>query len=461
MKRMEDKKRAGSIDTTGTLTITRKQNASKRSKQRQKNTAPPALFWTSTSSSSCTPTDVFCRLPHLLVAYLDRVSLNRLFSANKVLYAASRTVTLPWPEKRILLSIGLPVYSVQFSPNGGLLACGCRNGTIQIWNSNSRNRLNTNDGAVAVAAAVVDGRPAGTPIVLQGHAGIVKSLAFSPNGKLLASGGHDGMVRLWKLLDNNNTNTNTNNTNNIASSCRVLEGHESFITSVVFSLDGATLASASYDGSIRLWNVANGQCIRTFRQDDRTIYVVAWSPDGKTIAVANRGGLMYLLDIHPNTIRAPVIIPGGRNESKYRGVSNATTTTTMTLSPDGRYVLSGGQDYTLRLWNPTSCSGAQQVFEGRSTPSRMVRSICFSPKRKMLVSGSYDPSGSGVRLVNVNEANGSCRSTLSSQYYNLVFSVSFSPDGRSLASAGLDGIVCVGGNVRCCTALLPVTSTIE
>jgi WD40 repeat protein len=330
---------------------------------------------------TATPTDVFVKHPYLFEPFLDRVSLNRLFSTSKEIHAeASRAVTLPWPEKRF--RVFSRVFSVVFSPDGGLLAYGCSNGRTSIWN-----------------------RSDGQCTVLEGHTGLVRSVSFSPDGKFLASSSWDWTIRLWQLAD---------------SSCRVFEGHSGAVSTVTFSPDGSTIASGSRDGSVRLWDVSGGRCMRSLR-DVRMLFVwsLAWSPNGATIAVADDSGLIFLWDIpsDQNTIRAPVIIDG------HDGV-----VTTIVYSPDGRYLASGSFDKTVKLWHVANLSCAK-VFTGHG---HWVQSVRFSPSGKILASGSFDGS---VRLWNVDGEGGSCLPNLSGH----MSSVSFSPDGRTLASGSRDG----------------------
>jgi WD40 repeat protein len=344
-------------------------NTSKKSRQRQREPL------------SATPTDVFVKLPHLFVPFLGRVSLNRLFSVNREIQAAGRTVTLPWPEKRFY--VHSHVYSVAFSPDGGLLVCGCSNGHTLMWN-----------------------RTDGQCTLLTGHSAVVRSVTFSPNGKLLASASDDRTIRLWKIDDK---------------SSKILESRNDLVSSVAFSPDGSTLAAGSFTGSVRLCNISDGRCTRTLR-DDRmhSVYVVAWFE--KTIASVGSGDMINLWNLSEDfddDSCSPVSIQG----HEY-------FVSAFSYSSDGRYFASGGGDDTVKLWNAADLTCAK-VFSGHTLS---VYSACFSPNGKILASASHDHS---VRLWNVETADAGCISTLSRGYC----SVSFSSDGRTLASGGTDQTV--------------------
>ena len=140
------------------------------------------------------------------------------------------------------------IISVAFSPNGELLAGGDTNGRIRLWR-------------------VADGQ---TLLSYQGHNQWVFSLAWSPDGQILVSGSADRTVRLWDP--------------NSGQCLKTLQGHTARIWSVAWSPDGKTLASGSADQTVRLWDSSSGQCLKTLQGHTGWIWSVAWSPDGKTLA---------------------------------------------------------------------------------------------------------------------------------------------------------------------------------
>ena len=197
-----------------------------------------------------------------------------------------------------------------------------------------------------------------------------------------------------------------------------LEGHTSRITKIVFSANGATLASTSEDRTIRLWNVAAKTHRHTLTGHNSHIYSVAFSPNGATLASGSENGKIRFWNVTTGQYR--VTLEG--HSSSVRSVA---------FSPDGKTLASGSSDRTIRLWNATT--GQYRVtLEGHS---ETINSVAFSPDGKTLASGSSDRT---IRLWNA--ATGFHKQTLTGHTSN-IYDISFIEGGQTLASKSNDGTI--------------------
>ena len=239
---------------------------------------------------------------------------------------------------------------------------------------------------------------------LTGDTDRIHSMAFSPDGNTLVSGSYDGTVRLWDVAAHRQIGA-------------PLAGHDGEIYSVAFSSDGKLVASGADDGVVRLWDVAvHRQIGAPLAGRDGEINSVAFSPDGKTLATGGADGTIRLWDVAAHRqIGAPL----ASHDDKINSVA---------FSPDGKTLATGGADGTIRLWD---VAAHRQIGAPLASHAGVVYSVVFSPDGKTLASGSADGA---IRLWDVATQQVARSWPTNSP----VFDVAFSPDGKILASGNLD-----------------------
>jgi WD40 repeat protein len=214
----------------------------------------------------------------------------------------------------------------------------------------------------------------------------------------------------------------------------VLQGHTDVVNSVAFSPNGSLLASGGDDGEIRLWNTSDGRCTRRIVRLDimEEISSLSFSPDGKMLVagghnIDNDYGAILLWDLSNDDNISPTTL--------YAEIGEGDDVYAISYSPDGRYIASASGNGLVRLWN-TSDGSCKSVLEGHQAP---VPSICFSPNGKILASVGED---SCLRLWNVQDASCLLVLSDQIHPRGCILSVTFSPDGQTLVTGGNDQRVC-------------------
>jgi len=326
-------------------------------------------------------------------------------------------------ERTVLKGHTAGITGLAFSPDGSILASTGHDGSVFSWDvatGTARATLSGFRGWGSSLAFSPDGKTVafggadmtihlwdavkGEELAtLEGHTGPLGNLAFSSNGLTLASNGLDGTLRLW------DTETGSQ---------LPFMGNAFAVTSMAFSLDGTTLASSTEYGVLQLWDTTTGEQRSTPLAHTSPVTCISFSPDGGTLASGGEDGLIRLWEVETNTLRGVLI--GHLNE-----------VTGVAFSPDGKLLASSSFDSTVRLWDAES-GLPLSVLSGHSN---FVRSVAFSPDSRTLASAGTDKT---VQLWDV--AAGESRATLTG-HTSEVESVSFSPDGAWLASASADKTV--------------------
>ena len=237
----------------------------------------------------------------------------------------------------------------------------------------------------------------------------INSLAFSPDSKRLAAAegtsGEQGLVRIWTIGQ---------------AESRTIEGHEDSIYAVAFSPSGETLATASYDKLVMLWKAADGSPLQTLKHHTAAVFGLAFSPDGKFLATVSADSTVKIWSI----------------ESGQRLVTLTESTkglTTVAFHPQGQELVSAGDDKTLRIytWNGVTA----QLKRSVSAHDTGVLNVVYSPTGELLYSAAEDGRIKCWNLSDLRERH------LYEPLADWPQSLAISPDGKQLAAGRFDGKV--------------------
>jgi len=310
--------------------------------------------------------------------------------------------------------------TVAFSPDGMLLAAGTASGDIWLY-------------ALKTQAPVQ---------VCRGHTDAAWSIAFNHDGTILASGSDDTSIRLWDVASGR--------------CLKILGNHADRVRAVAFSPDNRSLASGSEDMTLRVWNVNDGTCLQILSGHTDRVWSIAYSPDGAILASGSvdcsirlwdtqSGQLITTLYGHTDWVRSiafssdgTLLASGGddeqvllwdwrANEVVHSLQGHRDNVWTLAFSSDGRLLVSGSEDHMLRLWDVKS----GQIVSTMQGHDYGIRSVAFSRDGQTIASGGEDQT---IRLWNLD---GQCLHTLRG-YTNQIWSVLFTHDGREIVSCNED-----------------------
>jgi WD40 repeat protein len=286
-----------------------------------------------------------------------------------------------------------PVYAVAISPDGKTLASGDYDNSVRLWDLATGAEQRT----------------------LTGHVNTVSSVAFSQDGKTLASGSYDGTIRLWDVSCGANYRTLKSRTTRHLSivfspdgkilasvDYRAGAGYDDTVTlwdastgeelrtfkrravtSVAFSTDGKTLASGSWDATVKLWDVASGSELRDLKGHTAAVFTLAFSPDGKTLVSSSNDRTIKLWDYVTGALVRTLKGPDVRSCAFNR---------------NGTMLVAGGYDGSVEFWNLITGT-SRRIAEGHAD---RVNSIAITPNDKYVISGSQD---STIKIWDVGSAS--------------------------------------------------------
>ncbi|HKR59134.1 MAG TPA: WD40 repeat domain-containing protein [Pyrinomonadaceae bacterium] len=301
-------------------------------------------------------------------------------------------------ELRTFTNHASEVQSVALSPDGRIIARGSTDGKVKLWDTATRKQLQS----------------------LEGHVYRINAIAFSKDGRLIAVGGADNKITLWNVATGRLLRTL------IAGSVNGSSESAPRLTSIALSPNGKVIASAGNDYAISLWNATTGKELHTFlNPSGGTVAVdkVAFSPDGRVIGAIYEGSTITFWSVATR---------------KQLSSIKADSASSFAFSPDGKEIIVGNNDGSIKLWDITGgkelrAFAGHTDWQGSMFSGPVVHAVAFSPDGKTLVSGDAD---STVKLW--DKATGNLLRTYE-EHTSEVRSVAFSPNGKLILSGGYDG----------------------
>ncbi len=321
--------------------------------------------------------------------------------------------------------------SLAFSPDGQILASASDDRTIKFWDVQTGREM----------------------VTIGPHTHSFRGIKFSNDGKRLITGGDDCQLRIYDvaglLADAPNSAIETHCT-------QLLIGHQGWVFSAIYSPDESQIASTSMDGTVRIWDVATGNCLHILPHEHWTIRTL-FSPDGSKLIVSGRSSTIYIWDIrsglllrtltgHTDWIWSIALAADGQTlystgedltirvwdladgicQTVLRAHSQRVWT--LSLAPDGQHLVSGSEDRTIKIWDLDRSKCVKTIYGY----SNSINSIAFVPNCDWLVSGHRDRT---IRIWHVRQLT--CVHTFEG-HTDAVVAIAVSPDGRYLASSSVD-----------------------
>jgi len=270
------------------------------------------------------------------------------------------------------------VAAVAWSPDGKRVATGSEDKTAKVWDAETGKEV----------------------LVLSGHSGAVWSVAWSPDGKLLATGSDDTTAKVWEA--------------ETGKELRTLSGHDEAVDSVAWSPDGKRLATGSQDKTTKVWEAETGKEVRTLSGHEIAVDSVAWSPDGKRLATGSEDTTAKVWD-------------AGTGKELRTLSGHTMAAVSVAWSPDGKQLATGSWDNTAKVWEAET---GKEVLTLTGHGESVV-SVAWSPDGERLATGSDDKTAKVWKAETGKEV-------LTLSGLSTVSSVAWSPDGKRLATGNRD-----------------------
>lgn len=301
-------------------------------------------------------------------------------------------------NKKVLIFTGhlASVNALAWSPDGKLLASASDDTFVQIFNATNGERK----------------------IIYSGHTEEVAAVSWSPDGKLMASGGQDKTVQVWDVASKTKIMTYT--------------GHSDRVNSLSWSNDSLLIASGSDDKSVQVWNASSAEIAFTFLGHTSGVLCVGWQPDNSSVASGSWDGTLR----DWATIQHGEQFDAGEEIFNYGGHGD-NQVSALAWSPDSNFIASAGADQTVQISNGSDGTPRPPFFTGHQSKQHINRvlAVSWSPDGASIASGDADGN------VYVWHTAGRKTFFRYQGHKQAVNAVAWSPDGKSIASASADGTV--------------------
>ena len=311
------------------------------------------------------------------------------------------------------------ILSLAFSPDDKLLLTGGADGEIRIWEVDSGKQI----------------------LSFRGHNHWASSVAFSPDGNTIASCSYSSAVKLWD--------------SKTGECLRTLRGHTDKVRKISFNSNGFLLASCGDDQTIRIWDINTGNCLKTLQGHTRGVWGLAIAPDNRTIASVSLDNSIKIWDIYTGnclkTLRghkdsvisvafnhnSTILATGGSDKDKTIKIwdtsngkciknltGHALAVEYLAFSKDNKTIFSASNDHTIKIWSVSDGKCLRTIQEHNAR----IRQLAINSENTLIASCSNDQT---IKIWNIN--TGECVQTLQG-YSNWVLSVTVTPDSKTIIS---------------------------